>query len=437
VAGQEVRLYPLVGQAQLSADGQRLLTVKASDLREQYEEIEVMGRLLDRGLAKLSGIGFGDGIHAVAFSPDGRWLASSGPEHAVRLWDVQTGKALSGHAVHKLSAAQGVYLKGQGIVYTATVPTHFQKAVGGADSPATKQLTEWERVRRELRGEKVESEKDKPRDDTSIADAVLRVLADNGKNLGRLPEGENVTVALTLVQTQACVNCHRAADPGALRHTLGSAGGGAAPPGSSGPGSAGPSAGGGAPAGGPGIGSGGGRPPGTGGGPPSGPGVGAGAGASPDGAGERAEFRKHALMGDLAMKQQDYNQAVEAYRKAIAGYRPQTSDSAARLELIEVATKMARSLIAQGKTQEAENIVKSIIKMTDQLATTQQGDKPAQDKPAMPLPGKLIITVPKKVLDQAGTGKMSFDEFRKAATVDHFTFDKPATEKPKGGTGEQ
>jgi hypothetical protein len=47
---------------------------------------------------------------------------------------------------------------------------------------------------------------------------------------------------------------------------------------------------------------------------------------------------------------------------------------------------------------------------------------------AAALPAKLIISAPKKLLDQAGGGKLSFEEFKKAATVEYLTFAGP--EKP-------
>src|SRR5438445_13884641 len=105
-----------------------------------------MARLLDRGLGKLAGLGLPGGVHAVAFSPDGKVLASEAAGGGVVLWDVATGRQLGAHAVAELPGMQGVYLKGQGIVYSATIPQHFQKPVAGPDKPPAKSLTEWERV---------------------------------------------------------------------------------------------------------------------------------------------------------------------------------------------------------------------------------------------------------------------------------------------------
>ncbi len=374
--------------------------------RERYEEIEIMARLLDRGLSRYARVGpLDDRLHSVAFSPDGKLLAGGTHEGTVRLWDVATGRQLaaSAHAAPDLSEMQGVYLKGRGIVFTQTIPLHFQKPVGGPDKPAPQALTEWERVRKELRGEKVESEKPHAEAHTSIADAVLKVLADNGKNLTRLPDGESVTVAITLAPMQACAKCHNGPVTGGGQVGLMGIGGGT--PGALGPGgahspggsSAAPSAGGG--------------------------------GDSTETSTARAEFRKYALMGDLAMKQHDYNQAAEAFKKAMVSRQNLPHESAMDLEVIEAASKWARALMAQGKNDEAERIVQGIVKITDKLGSAQRPDKAAPGKADVTLPGKLIITVPKTLIDQSSLGKMSFDEFRKSASVEYLTFEKPA-EKP-------
>jgi len=434
-------------QAKLLYERERLTEeqVRVKALREEYEEIEIMARLLDRGLSKV------DGTRSLAFSPDGKRLVTESGSGSVRLWDAQTGRQVSAHPPLDLAGVQGVYLKGQGIVYTATLPAHFHKVVGGPDKVDTKPLTEWERARRELRGEKIEAEKPREPSETSIADAVLKVLADNGKNLTQLAEGESVTVVVTLAHLPACTKCHvgRFGGGGALG-MMGGGGGGAlgmmgggggarGMMGGGGPGMMPPGAGG-RPAGPGGMqpgGPAGGRPPGVGGtsGSTSGS-TGGGSSSSTSGSSDgdrgldRTAFRKLVLLGDLAMKQHDYAEATGYYRKAIEESDTVARDGAAQLEVIEVASKCARALIAQGKVAEAEKVVQGLVKMTDRLGS---GERPAEGKAEVPLPGKLIIKVPKALLEHAGSGKTSLDKFREAASVEYLQFDKPTAEKPRAG----
>jgi hypothetical protein len=66
------------------------------------------------------------------------------------------------------------------------------------------------------------------------------------------------------------------------------------------------------------------------------------------------------------------------------------------------------------------------------LALANAPQTPAQDKAvskpasaASPLPARLIITASKRLLDQVGAGKMSLEDFKKAATMEHLTFSSP------------
>ena len=79
------------------------------------------------------------------------------PDHTnveyVGRFDEQHDK--SSHSMAQLSSPQGVYLKGYGVIYTATVPLPEVQATDSKDR--VQPLTEWDRQALELRGEKVEA----------------------------------------------------------------------------------------------------------------------------------------------------------------------------------------------------------------------------------------------------------------------------------------
>src|SRR5207248_1809908 len=128
-----------------------------------YEDIEIMRHLLPRGLQHWKSANctachshpFTGEPRAVAISPDGKRLATG--DHILRIWDVHTGKLISGcpAATHNFASvpaiAEGVYLKGQGVVFTLTLPQLPPQP--SAPKPTAKPLSDWERIRKQLRGE--------------------------------------------------------------------------------------------------------------------------------------------------------------------------------------------------------------------------------------------------------------------------------------------
>jgi hypothetical protein len=88
---------------------------------------------------------------------------------------------------------------------------------------------------------------------------------------------------------------------------------------------------------------------------------------------------------------------------------------------------LERALRQAGKVSEAELAHNQAEKIFQNMVDAQsKTDKPTETK-ATPLPSKLVITASKKLLDDVGSGKMSFDDFKKAVSVEYVTF--PAEKK--------
>jgi hypothetical protein len=137
--------------------------------------------------------------------------------------------------------------------------------------------------------------------------------------------------------------------------------------------------------------------------------------------------RDHMLLGDLVGKQGKHDEALRHYERALGQLAQQGQPG-------EVTEKMLRQRAAQALLEKGD--VEAARKMLDQLLAAQNrqkkyGENKKRDEAAggVDLPGKLIITVPKRLLEKAGAG-LSFEEFRKEAGVQYLTFPREGVHAP-------
>jgi tetratricopeptide (TPR) repeat protein len=342
-------------------------------------------------------------------------------------------------------AFEGTYLKGQGVVFTATLPVLWEQVAKTVAAPVRKPLSEWEQVRRELRGEKIEAEeKAPPRHDDTLADVLVKMLAENGHNFSQLPENEQVTVALTLRRGQACEQCHstpwsnvspKPATEGA--GGKGNTGGktGAADTSTREAAVKGLQA------------------------------LGQNVSArdqvmaaklkrvgviegtiEEETAALQSEAQDQALLGDLHMKQGRPKDAVAAYQKAVESYQkalnqrpnalagsssPSKRDTQEYLTALELYTKLARSALAANDADRTGTAYQMLAKYYRSLEAVAQRDQNAKQaaanghRPAtagIELPSKFILSASKKLLDQVAAGKISLEDFKKGVAVQYLTF---------------
>jgi hypothetical protein len=394
---------------------------KAPDTQQMYEDIEIMRRLLVRKLdavSPLPAVPTGTNLNQFNpyfFQPSSPWqqgLHTSGNWYGPQL----TGQhnpfgSLGGNPLslsttywpnnYPLSTqnvvwwqpshdVEGVYLKGQGGVFTVTLPSPQHSPLPEEVKPEPKPPSDWEVARQQLHGEKPPAaDKKQERKHTSIADALLKVLADNGHHFSQLAAKESLTVVVTFRKGDGHADHAADQEPGKQKIVRGQA----------------PEA------------------------PLTGTGATSDAGLTgPAGKDPASSARDHELLGDLHLKQGKATEAAASYGKALKLLKDQgiSHDADAKHEEVvrqieqaerrmrELRIKLAQALLAAGNVEAA----REALDKTDRPNITVQA---AEKKPVV-LPAKLILSAPKELLDLVGSGKMTFEEFKKAATVDYLTF---------------
>jgi hypothetical protein len=382
---------------------QKLAGLRADQARqeEMYEDIEVMRRLLTPQVSKavmLTPAGrqancasCHDTVRSAAFSPDGRMLTSSSDGH-VRLWDATTGKAMYTHP-HMIPLApgpEGMYLKGHGVVYTLTLPGSPPELKTPAPQPAPKPISDWQRARQELRGEKTNpAPAAAPAREASLVDTLLKSLADNGHNFRQLGADEKLTVVVTF----------RDIDAGSAWHIWGSDLGSATDiiPG---------------------------HLLGKEGNPPS---IVKEAKRQNQDAGlpgAPSSGRDYELLGDLHLKQGRVQDAVDAFEKALRQSGPEKKGVLYR--------KLAQAFLSLAERAPETKHDEVIARALEYLKRLQEiKDTPPPAAPSVRLPARLTISAPKRLLDQVGSGSISFEEFRRGASVELINFSAEESRSPK------
>jgi hypothetical protein len=402
-----------------SSDAKYVTPVLAGDMQE---EVEILRRLFNDGFAAVYGRSppLSSGEYLIHFGTSG------GPPPMGSMTPGMPPARYS-RAERPAPDLEGVYLKDYGVVYTVTEPPPpNQMSPGPSAAVVTRTpLSPWERTRKELRGEKIEDEGKGAVGSPSLSDVILKVLAENGKHFTRLAEGERITVAVTFRDDAANGISHPQSSGSSGSLSMSSSGAPPSMPGGYGsispqklyPGTAvGSSANARTPA--------------------SPPGASTTQWAPDNEAAVMTDINNDLLLGDLHMKQQKPPEAIAAYQKAekqlqsVLEIRTQMvpGDVGGILSTANLFNRLAKGFAAAGDeaaSQKAMQNVGRLSKMAEQLT----GGAPEASAKTQPpaLPSKLVVTASKKLLDEVGSGKMTFEAFRKAATVEYVT--PPAADK--------
>jgi hypothetical protein len=263
---------------------------------------------------------------------------------------------------------EGTYLKGQGVVYTLTLPPPAHSPMEESSKPGPRTVSDWDRVRGQLHNEKPKSDdKEQPRKEPNLVEIILRVLADNGRHFAQLSDDESLIVIVTFRGNDPQPT--KVADPEKSKTDpkRGHA--------------------------------------------PSGEDKSKDAGLL----GSPSTAHDYQLLGELHLKQGNYEEAVKAWQKALE-LEPGTKQATLLYR------KLAEAYLALGKDGEARQAIDKALESAK--AGQAEGAKPSKQPEAScsPLPAKLIISASKKLLDQVGSGKIAGEEFHKAATVNYLTF---------------
>lgn len=358
----------------ISLDAVHPNTAASINYDKMYEDIEILRRILDRKLtsfypSETSSRTEGKRNLLVPLSID---FGFPTPYLNTQLFTPATRGDLGVVATPCMSVVtelvaipirslEGVYLKGRGVIYTATLASLQPPARAEADSTAkvlfeviAQQNSEWDSIRRQVRHEKEQPKKPETPKHPSLSDVLLKVLAENGHHFSQLPDSESLTLVLTVHDASPSAPAAKSAEGSAKKTESQLA-------------------------------------------------------VSGSYSGLIAEVRDTELLGELHLKQGKHEEAIKAFHYVLK----RISDPKREAELHR---KLAQCYLMQGQDEKARAELDQAVAIMKKETQAKETRNPSA------LPVKLIISAPKKLLDQMKTGKITFEEFRRQAQVETLRF---------------
>lgn len=355
----------------------------AADRKPIDEQIEVMRALL---LRKLN-VG-GGGVYS--WSRDGMSSTNQPAMDGSILVYGALAASSPGQRYYSLGrvhSVEGAYLEGYGVVFNVGMPPQNRDPRPGAEPPKTAPaMSDWDRMQRQLRGEKMPDVAAPVAKEPPLGDQVLKLLSQNGKYFSALKDDDKVTIAFTF--RSEGFGDYRSASSNAPSTQTYTQAIPVAPMQNA---------------------------------PTSSPRHGQSA-------------RDLELLGELHMKQGQTEQALEAFRGALAIADQEAKESGRDDAVVdkiakrraELNAKLAQAFIVAGKFDQAREALERAHDVSRKNPPA--GKSTSAKSSAMVLPARLTISASKRMLDQIGSGSISYDEFRKAATVEYTPSGRAAVE---------
>jgi tetratricopeptide (TPR) repeat protein len=143
---------------------------------------------------------------------------------------------------------------------------------------------------------------------------------------------------------------------------------------------------------------------------------------APTGNKSPSSLRDFELLGDMHLRQGKAREAIKTYQDALSLNMEPKQAAAIYRKIAQADLALEDDAGAKKALEMAQQFLKHQAQAAEGNAPKQQTGGSAPKPQAAPLVSKLIISAPKRLLDQVAAGKMAFHDFEKQVAAEYIGF---------------